>query len=78
MKRYVWDNFRRADERDLKQTPRDKYDDYPTMLKYLLNSQPAFKALTGANDVGRMMNSPFRAAAKPKRRGDVIYRDDRP
>ncbi|TXH44485.1 MAG: hypothetical protein E6Q97_32660 [Desulfurellales bacterium] len=78
MKRYVWDNYRRADERDLKQTPRDKYDDYPTMLKYLLNSQPAFKALTGGGGVSRMMNSPFRSAVKPKRRGDVIYRDDRP
>lgn len=77
MKRYVWDNYRRQDERNLKQTPRDKYDDYPTMLKYLLNFNPAFKLLTGGGDIKRMMNSPFKPPASKARRGDVIYRDDR-
>lgn len=78
MKRYVWDNYRRQDERDLKQTPRDKYDDYPTMLKYLLNSDPSFRVLNGVGEVRKIMNSPFRAPPSAKRRGDVIYRDDRP
>lgn len=77
MKRYVWDNYRRQEERDLKQIPRDKYDDYPTMLKYLLNSSPAFKVLNGNGDIRRFMNSPFKSAPSQRRRGDVIYRDDR-
>jgi phage terminase large subunit-like protein len=29
MKRYSWDNYKRADEKDVKQTPKAKYDDYP-------------------------------------------------
>lgn len=45
MKRYVWDNFRRADEKDLKQTPKRKNDDFPTCTKYLLNSSPSFALL---------------------------------
>lgn len=45
LKRYVWDNYRRQDERDLKQKPKDKYDDYPTLLKYLLNMNPSFAIL---------------------------------
>jgi hypothetical protein len=77
MKRYVWDNYRNQDERDLKTKPRDKYDDYPTMLKYLLNSAPAFKLLMSGGEVRSMPNSPFKSAVQPKRRGDHIYRDDR-
>lgn len=45
LKRYVWDNYRRADERDLKQQPNRKNDDYPTLLKYLMNSSPSFAIL---------------------------------
>ena len=40
--RYVWDDFKRGMEKDLKQTPKAKYDDYPTLLKYCLNSEPQF------------------------------------
>jgi hypothetical protein len=45
MKRYVWDNFRRADERDVKQTPKRKNDDYPTLLKYFANASFTFGGL---------------------------------
>lgn len=45
MKRYAWDEFRRSANRDLKQKPRDKYDDFPTLLKYLLNWEPSFSML---------------------------------
>ena len=45
IKRYVWDDHRRKDDRDLKQTPRAKNDDFPTMIKYLLNFDPAFRVL---------------------------------
>lgn len=45
MKRYTWDEHRRKAEKDLKQKPREKYDDYPTMLKYLMNFEPTFTVL---------------------------------
>lgn len=77
IKRYVWDNYRRQEERDLKQIPRDKYDDYPTMLKYLLNSGPSFRLLNGTGDITRIMNSPFKPASVSRPRNGIIYRDDR-
>ena len=43
--RYVWDDFKRGMEKDLKQTPKTKYDDYPTLCKYLMNSEPQFNLL---------------------------------
>lgn len=46
MKRYVWDDHRKKAEKDLKQKAREKYDDYPTMLKYLMNYNPSFSFLT--------------------------------
>lgn len=46
MKRYVWDDHRKKAEKDLKQKARQKYDDYPTMLKYLMNYDPNFSFLT--------------------------------
>ena len=45
MKRYVWSEFKRSMEKDVKQTPREKYDDYPTLLKYLMNAGPTFNML---------------------------------
>lgn len=45
LKRYTWDEYRQRDERDQKQKPRQKYDDYPTLLKYLMNDEPTFRLL---------------------------------
>jgi hypothetical protein len=45
MKRYTWDEHKRATEKDLKQKPRPKYDDFPTCLKYLMNYNPRFSWL---------------------------------
>jgi hypothetical protein len=45
MKRYSWDNYRTKDERGVKETPRPKYDDFPTLLKYVMNSSPLFSVL---------------------------------
>ena len=45
MKRYTWDEHRSSLEKDLKQKPRAKYDDYPTLLKYLMNHEPEFSTL---------------------------------
>ena len=45
MKRYMWDNFKQDLQRDQKQVPKPKYDDFPNNLKYLVNSDPNFKVL---------------------------------
>ena len=45
IKRYRWSEYKATLEKDLKQVPRDKEDDYPTLLKYLLNYQPSFQLL---------------------------------
>lgn len=47
MVRYVWDNFSTKIDKDPKQTPKQKYDDFPTLLKYLANSEPSFRFLKG-------------------------------
>ncbi len=45
MKRYVWDDYRKSADRDLKQQPKAKYDDFPTLIKYLMNYDPNFRLL---------------------------------
>jgi len=51
MKRYTWDENKRGLEKDVKQKPRTRNDDYPTMLKYLMNSEPTFRGLRGFGQV---------------------------
>jgi len=46
MKRYAWDEHKRTLERDLKQKPKAKNDDYPTLFKYHHNFLPTFRGLT--------------------------------
>ena len=46
MKRYVWDEYRLTAEKAVKQTPKPKHDDYPTLLKYCVNYSPDFRLLT--------------------------------
>lgn len=53
IKRYVWDDHKRSSERELKQTPKAKYDDSPTLLKYLMNYGPTFAGLHGMGQVFR-------------------------
>lgn len=45
MNRYMWDNFKQDQQRDQKQIPKAKYDDFPNNLKYLVNSDPVFRIL---------------------------------
>lgn len=47
MLRYRWDEYRRRDEKDVKQVARAKDDDYPTLLKYVANADPGFRFLRG-------------------------------
>lgn len=45
LNRYVWADFSKNIDRDIKQTPKDTHDDYPTLIKYLMNSDPTFAFL---------------------------------
>ena len=45
LQRFVWDDFSTKVDKDQKQTPKPKYDDYPAMLRYLANSEPNFRFL---------------------------------
>ena len=71
MLRYCWQDYKKSAEKDQMQKPRDKYDDYPTLLKYLLNSSPEFSVLR--------MGSPIisRRAANVKSRENPNYRGSR-
>ena len=51
--RYVWDNFSKRVDRDVKQIPKDKHDDKPTLVKYFANSDPAFRFLNGGPQILR-------------------------
>ena len=45
LRRYVWGEWKHAHDKDQKQVPKDKHDDYPTLLKYLMNYNPTFNFL---------------------------------
>ena len=45
MKRYAWDDFKRTVEKDQKQRAKMRHDDFPTCMKYILNSNPSFRSL---------------------------------
>ena len=49
IKRHVWQDRKLGSERALIQIPKDKDDDYPALLKYLMNESPTFGWLAGAN-----------------------------
>lgn len=51
MQRYVWDDYKHVIDRDAKQTPKEKQDDFPTMLKYLMNYQPTFRQMSAGPTV---------------------------
>ena len=53
LKRYVWADYKLASERAQRQNPRDKDDDYPTLIKYLMNLNPTFAMLAGIGTVIR-------------------------
>jgi hypothetical protein len=49
--RYSWAEFSKNVDRDQKQTPKDRNDDFPTLTKYLANSDPVFNFLRGGAPV---------------------------
>ena len=51
LNRYSWANYSKNVDRDPKQTPKDRNDDFPTLLKYLANADPVFNFLRGGAGV---------------------------
>ena len=45
MKRYIWDDYKKSVDKDPKQTPKPRNDDFPTLLRYLMNWGPEFRRL---------------------------------
>jgi hypothetical protein len=71
MTRYVWDDFKQSLERDQKQKPKEKFDDFPAILRYLANSEPSFDALVNGNRVIHR-NDPRMARGAAMRRREVV------
>ncbi len=42
LKRYVWEDYKKIHERAQKQKARDMNDDFPDLLKYLMNTDPSW------------------------------------
>ena len=51
MKRYVWDDHKKALEKSMKQKPKDKDNDYPSLLRYLVNENPTFEFERGGTQI---------------------------
>lgn len=45
-KRFVWADYKNAENKDIAQVPLAKHDDYPALLKYLMNYMPTGAAST--------------------------------
>lgn len=45
-KRFIWDEHKTSSEKDLKQRPRPKNDDFPALWRYTMNTNPTFSGLT--------------------------------
>ena len=45
LQRFSWEDFSKRVDKDQKQTPKAKHDDFPALLRYLANSEPNFRFL---------------------------------
>ena len=53
MLRYTWGEWKQPEGRDIKQTARNIEDDFPSLLRYLMNSAPTYAGLQHAGQVLR-------------------------
>ncbi len=51
MTHWSWDEHTRQGDRDLKEKTRDRFKDFPDLLRYLANSRPSFFGLTRGGGV---------------------------
>lgn len=73
LKRFMWDDYvataKAAADKDQKQTPKKKNDDYPAMLRYFANGQYTYTSLVHGYQVVRAINTrrPGWQSARDKR-----------
>jgi hypothetical protein len=53
LKRYCWDDFKRTLDKGQKQRAKQKHDDFPTCIKYAVNSNPSFRGLSQLGQIYR-------------------------
>lgn len=46
MARFVWGEYKHSVDKDVKQSPKEKDDDFPALLRYLMNAEPSFGGLS--------------------------------
>jgi phage terminase large subunit-like protein len=64
MKRFMWDDWKAGEDKAQKQTPKQKYDDYPACWRYVMNSKPDFDSLIYGY---RVISASRRSRRGPKR-----------
>ena len=67
MLRYCWQDYKKSAERDQMQKTRDKYDDFPTLFRYLLNSDPEFNVLRLGSPIISRRKANIEARQRPQR-----------
>jgi hypothetical protein len=67
MTRYVWDDYKQALEKAQKQKPKEKHDDFPTILRYFANAEPKFRDLREGTRIVRRNDPRVKAASRSHR-----------
>jgi len=57
VQRFSWDDHKHADEKEQKQLAKKQYDDYPALLRYLMNELPLCQTLLHGYEVVRPTGS---------------------
>lgn len=70
-KRYIWDDFKKTLDKDQKQKPKTRNDDFPTMGKYLVNAEFTFRFLRNGPQWIRRRD---RQHSEPKRGEGIVWR----
>jgi hypothetical protein len=53
LKRFLWDDHKKAFDREQKQQKKKKHDDMPACIRYVMNTDPSFRALRNVGQVYR-------------------------
>jgi hypothetical protein len=80
MLRHCWKDRKYGDENAQLQKERDKYDDYPSLFRYLLNTNPEFNVLRMGSPIISRRPANMEARRKQSRgqpRGLLMRREER-
>ena len=77
MKRYIWDDYAHYVDKAQKQRAKEKYDDYPTLLKYMANADPTFNMLRTGGQVLRRQTRTHETPSRMMTTQERMIRDRR-